>query len=235
MVLPFNPDTVELVFSPNWFYGIDIFFEVFSVIAALLVSYYSYKVYKFTRKRNYKWFSVSLLLIALGFLSKMFTNMVVYYPRFMEVTLGSFVITYTIMRQSDILFILGHLAHRYLMLVGFFGVYWLVSKSKEKNKIPLILFLLLATTVMSAYSYPVFSMTMVIMLSHIVYYYGVNYRKNRNSKTLLVLCSFSLLLLSQIVFIFLFLDLGVYVVSEVMQLAGYLALLYNYYLIVKSK
>lgn len=235
MVSVFNPETVELIFSPYWFYGIDTFFDIFCLLTTLLISFYSYRVYKFSKKINYKWFSLSLLLISLGFVSKIFTNLTIYFPVLMNVTFGSFTITYSIMRHSDILSILGHLAHRFLMLTGFFGIYWLISKSKEKNKIPLILFLLFATTILSAYAYPAFSMTMIILLSHIVYYYTINYKKNRNRKTALILWGFILLLLSQILFIFLFLDLSVYVASEIVQSIGYILLLCSYYLIVKGR
>lgn len=234
MVSPFSPETVEIILSPYWFYGIDNFFDIFAVLTTLFISFYSYQLYKFSKKSNYKWFSISLLLISLAFVAKILTNVIIYYPSVAVTTLGCFSVMYRVMKQSNILFILGLLAHRFLMLVGFFGVYWLVSKSREKNKIPLTLFLLFAATILSAYVYPAFSMAMVIMLSHIVYYYGITYRKNRNRKTALILCSFALLLLSQIVFIFLFLDSSMYVASEILQSAGYLLLLYSYYLIVKK-
>jgi hypothetical protein len=234
MVSPFNPESVVLILSPHWFFGIDTFFDVFSVLTTLLISFYSYRMYKFSRKINYKWFSVSLLLISLGFISKILTSILMQFPPLLSITFGSFVVIYRIATQSNILFILGQLSYRFLVLVGFFGVYWLISKSKEKNKIPLILFLLFATTILSGYAYPAFSMAMVILLSHIVYYYSVNYKKNKNIKTALILCSFALLLLSQILFIFLFLDIRVYVASEIVQLAGYLLLLYSYYLLVKK-
>jgi len=234
MVSPFSPETVEIILSPYWFYGIDNFFDIFAVLTTLFISFYSYQIYRFSRKSNYKWFSVSLLLISLAFVAKILTNVIIYFPSLATKTLGCSTVFYTIMKQSNILFILGLLAHRFLMLVGFFGVYWLISKSREKNKIPFMLFLLFATTLLSAYTYPAFSMAMVIMLSHIVYYYGITYRKNRNRKTALILCSFALLLLSQILFIFLFLNLSMYVASEILQSAGYLLLLYSYYLIVKK-
>lgn len=233
MVLPFNPETVELVFSPRWFYGIDSIFEGLSALTALLIAFYSYRVYKFTKKSNYKWFSVSLLLISLAFFAKIFTDIAMYFPTISSITLGTFFLTCTIMKQSNILYILGHLAYRFLLLAGFFGVYWLISKSRERNKIPLLLFFIFATTLLSAYAYPAFSMAMVVLSGHIVYYYSLNYKKHKNIKTALILSSFILIFLSQILFIFLFLNLGVYVASEVLQLAGYLLLLYSYYLLVK--
>jgi hypothetical protein len=235
MVLPFNPETVELIFSPLWFQGIDNFFDIFSVVTTLLIAFYSFQVYRFTKKNNYRWFSFSLFLISSGFISKILTNLIIYYPNLMYSSIGSFVLMNKIIHASNILFIMGHLAHRFFILSGFFGIYWIVSKSKERNKIPFFIFLLFLTTILSAYAYPAYSMTLVILLAHIVYYYTLNYKKNKNSKTLMILSSFALLLLSQILFIFLFLDITIYVASEIAQLAGYLILLYSYYVLVKSK
>ena len=131
MVSPFSPETVEIILSPYWFYGIDNFFDIFAVLTTLFISFYSYQIYRFSRKSNYKWFSVSLLLISLAFVAKILTNVIIYFPSLATKTLGCSTVFYTIMKQSNILFILGLLAHRFLMLVGFFGVYWLISKSRE--------------------------------------------------------------------------------------------------------
>ncbi len=233
MVAPINPEIVEIVFSPRWFFGIDNLLDLFSVITTLLISFYSFRLYKFSRKRSYLSFSISFFIITLAFLAKIVTNAILYSPAITQWIHDCCAITRSIMGQSNILFILGQLAFRFLFLLGFFSVYWVLSKSKERNKFPFIIYLLAAVTLGSAYSYMLFGLTGIVILTYIVHYYQLTYRKNRKTATLLTLSSFVLILLSQLVFIFLFVDLRLYVVSEIIQLAGYLLLLYNLFLLIK--
>lgn len=235
MVLPFNPETVEFTCTPQSFLGMDALFSILSALTALLISFYSYEVYRLNKKTNYKWFSLSLLLISLSFIAQIATSYLLYNPQAIQMFFINFGVLYNIATGSNIIHILGLLASRFLMLGGFFGIYWLISKSKEKNKLPFIGFLLFTTTVLSAYSYIVFHITMILLLSHVVYYYNINYNSSRNSKTLMILLSFILLFVSQIVFILLFLDTSMYAAASVIQLGGYMLLLYSYYLIVKGK
>ena len=44
---------VTLVYSPLWFHGIDIILEVFSILAAVLISIVGYKAYKLTKESKY--------------------------------------------------------------------------------------------------------------------------------------------------------------------------------------
>ncbi len=235
MVAPLNPELVELIFSPRWFFGIDNLLDLFSVITTLLISLYSYRLYRFSGKRSHISFSISFLIIALAFLSKIVTNALLYSPTITQWIHDCCIIIWRIMSHSNILFILGQLGFRFLFLSGFFSVYWVLSKSKDRNKFPLILYLLATTTLGSAYSYILFGLTAIIILTYIVHYYQLNYRKKRTTPTRLILSGFVLILLSQLVFVFLFLDLRLYVVSEIIQLAGYLLLLFNLYILMKNK
>lgn len=229
MVAPLNPELVELIFSPKWFFGIDNILDMFSLIVTLLISLYSFRFYKFSSKKNYKYFSISFFVITLAFLAKIVTNAILYSPTITYWVHNLNIITQRIMNQSNILFILGHLSFRFLFLLGLFSVYWVLSKSKERNKFPLIVYLLAAATLGSAYSYVLFALTSIIILLYIVHYYQLTYKKKRTNLTLFTLSSFVLILLSQFIFIFIFLDLRMYVLSEIVQLAGYLLLFCNIY------
>ncbi len=229
MVAPLNPELVELIFSPRWFFGVDNLLDLFSLVVTLLISIYSFRFYKFSGKRNYKYFGISFLLITMAFLAKIVTNAILYSPTITYWVHNLSIITQRIMSQSNILFILGHLAFRFLFLLGLFSVYWVLSKSRERNKFPLIIYLLAAATLGSAYSYVLFALTSIVILLYIVHYYQLAYRKKKTGPALLTLLGFVLILLSQLIFIFIFLDLKMYVLSEIVQLAGYLLLFYNVY------
>ncbi|MBI5148202.1 hypothetical protein HZA33_00815 [Candidatus Pacearchaeota archaeon] len=226
-------------FSPQWFYGIDIIFEFLSIVASLLIAFYALRLYKFTNKLNHKYFGYSFIAIALSFFIKIMTNLVGYFSYFKEesvklvtVLYHGFTITYTPVKAA--LFV-----HRFLMLAGLFGIFYIVSRSREKNKILLYLYFMTITALYVLFdpygynSYRIFYLTTAFMSAFILRYYYLIYKKNKNKKTLLIVESFLFILLGQIVFIFTSVSLNFYVLAEIIQFFGFLLLLYNYYLIRK--
>lgn len=228
-------------FSPNWFYGIDIIFEFFSIIASLLIAFYALRLYKYSNNPNHKHFGYSFLAIALSFFIKILTNLVGYFPIIKEqavslvsVMYNSFTITYTPLKFA--LFM-----HRSLMLLGLFGIFYIVSKSRERNKIMLFIYFSIITALYVLFdpfgynSYRIFYLTTAFLSAFILRYYYAYYKKNKNKKTLLVVESFFFILIGQLTFIFTFSNLGIngYVLGEIIQFFGFLLLLYNYYLLQK--
>ena len=65
---------LKFYFSPEWFHGIDSIFEIVSIIVALLIALYAYKIYKFSKVNKYKFFSWAFLLIAIAYIFKILTN-----------------------------------------------------------------------------------------------------------------------------------------------------------------
>lgn len=228
-------------FGPSWFYGIDIIFEFFSIIACLLIAFYALRLYKFSDNSKHKYFGFSFLAIALSFFVKILTNLVGYFPvikvetvKLVSVMYNSFTITYTPLKAA--LFI-----HRSLMLLGLFGIFYIVSKSRERNKILLFIYFSIITSLYVLFdqfgynSYRIFYLTTAFLSAFILRYYYVYYKKNKSKKTLLVVESFLFILIGQIAFIFTFSTLGIngYVLGEIIQFFGFLLLLYNYYLLQK--
>ena len=225
---------VTLIFSPPWFYGIDALFEFFAVLATALLSFYSYKLYSFNKRTSYKYFSFSFLLISLSFIFKIITNMIIYFPVLKQHTIGFFTITYRIVTETNVVAILGLFIYHLLMLLGLFGIYWIIGKSREKNKFLLLLYFVVLSAFFSTSSYLIFHITAAVFLVYISYLYYTTYYEKKKTTTYLVFLSFFLLFLSQIIFIFIFLDLRIYVFGEIIQLAGYLLLLYEYYLLARK-
>ena len=63
---------------PFWFYGVDSMFEVFSLVVALLIAFFSYRVYTHTKQRNQFYFSVAFLALGVSYLFKVVSNIMVY-------------------------------------------------------------------------------------------------------------------------------------------------------------
>ena len=226
----------QLGITPDWFKDIDTGFEFVSLIATFLIAATAYKFYKLTDEKRYKWFSVSFSIISLSYLFKILTNLVVYNEQWGTRTLGKFVYTVQYMHEYYYFEIVGTLVFRFLMLLGLFGLYYLICRCQDKKTIPIVVFLLILTTIFSNIQYFAFHLTAAVILSLIVYQYYQNYKAMKKKKMTFQnpLIAFSVLLISQLIFALLFLNPKVYVVAEIVQLVGFLLLLYNYIQLVRS-
>ena len=239
---------ITLIFSPRWFYGIDAIFESFAILATAFLAFYSYKFYRFGRQINYKHFSFSFLMLSLAFLAKVVTNLLLYFPNSAEKVMGFLIPSYPIIGQASLIYGLGHLTFRFFTLLGLLGIFWIIGKYHEKHKLFILIYFASVVSLLSIFTstsivalgivihlYIFFHLTAAIFLAYISYFYFRGYRNKKKKDTMLVAVSFSLLLLSQLVFLFVPLTLSAYVLAEFLQLAGYLLLLYEYYILVKGK
>jgi hypothetical protein len=218
----------RLGLTPDWFKDIDTGFEVVSIIVTFLIAFASYKFYKLTGEKKYKWFSLSFISIALAYIFKILTNIIVYNETWIgREILGRNTLTYQYIHEYYYFEIFGTIAFRLFMLLGLFGLYYIICKSKDRKTIPIVIFLLLMTTIFSTVQYFAFHLTAALMLGMIMYQYWQNW-KEKKKKVYKTSYAFGLLFLSQIIFSVLFLTPDVYVVAEILQLLGFLTLLWMY-------
>lgn len=236
---------VEVLFSPRWFYGIDAIFESIAIITALLLSIAAYKLYKFTKKVNHKYFSLSFFVLSLAFLAKVITNLLLYFPNLRNIVVGPIINKYYLLQQTNFVYAVGNIAFRFLMLLGLLGIFWIIGKSREKNKILLFFYFISVIAFTSIFSaettyfvipfYIFFHLTAALLLGYIAYFYYANYFGKKKKATAYIALSFLFIFLSQLLFIFVMIDLRTYVFAELFQLAGYFLLLYEYFLLTKKK
>lgn len=237
---------VSVVFTPRWFHGVDCVFECVAVLVALLIAFYSYKLYTYTKTSSHKYFSVSFLAIALAFISKIVTNLSLL-PSTVGVlpseSVGAFFYGHHRMVLEHFLYVGGFFSYRLLMLLGLLGVYFVIHRYQAKKMVMfgayMITMLTLATT-FSIWAYPIFYVTAALLLLFIAqFYYDVYYgkrghKKNANVKALLA--AFAVIMLAQVTFMLVIAHLYFYVAAEALQLVGFLMLLYVYYkLVIKKK
>ena len=131
-------------------------------------------------------------------------------------------------RQIEYYFfeIFGTMGFRFFMLLGLFGLFYLICKCKDKKSIPIIILLFFLITIFGRWVYFSFHITAALILAMIVWQYYQNWR--RTKKACYPFWAFAILLLSQIIFCLLFLTPKVYVIAETVQLGGFLLLLYCY-------
>lgn len=230
---------ITLVFSPAWFYGIDIIFEILGVIVTMLIAFYSIKLYRFSGRENRSYLHLGLAFLAFAgsFLAKIATNFVLYYQRTVKSAMGDVIVKYNLLEKSNLFFQAGYDVHRFLMLLGLLGVYWLISKSQEREHLPLFSYLIFIVALFSFQTYLVFHLTAVVLLVYITkHYYNLCFCPQNRQKHMLHanlnFIAFFLILLSQISFMFVFANTAIYVVAESLQLAGFIIFLINLILLV---
>ncbi|MCK4670031.1 MAG: hypothetical protein KAT43_02415 [Nanoarchaeota archaeon] len=220
---------LRFLYSPVWFYNIDSIFEFVTVIIAILVAVYSYKCYKLSGDKKYKWFSMSFAAIGLGFLAKILTNFTLYHEVVKTKAIGLIIITSRFI-QKDVFFIsTTTFFYHFLILLGLLGIYLILYKTfKQKQDIFILSFLIFISTIGSHYRYQVFHVTAIVLLFFIFRKFYQNYKKKLTKNTFYVAMAFCLLLISQILFLFLGLDVQLYVLGEVIQVVGFVLLLVAY-------
>ncbi len=217
----------RLGLTPDWFREIDTIFEIVSIIVTFLIAIASYKFYRITIDKKYKWFSLSFFSVAIAYFFKILTNIIVYNESWIrQEILGRNTLTYQYVHEYYYFEIFGTIAFRFFMLIGIFGLYYIICKCKDRKTIPLVTFLLLLTTLFSTVQYFAFHITAALIFGSIIHQYWLNW--NVQKKLYETYYAFGLLFLSQIIFTLLFLTPKVYIYAEMVQLLGFLTLLYVY-------
>jgi len=224
---------VDLVYSPQWFYGKDIIIDVFSIVTLFLVSFFSFRYYLLTRNKKNLILTSSFFLMGVSFLAKIITNFTLYYDFEVKRRIGDLILTYHVAKGTDLLFNLGFLSFRLLTLFGLYLLYLMLQKKVYKREVLLVSFFIIITTYFSSLKYFVFYLSALLFLWLIAYQYHEKYRKNKLKNTKLLVMSFSVLAVSQALFILIPIDKMFYVIAEIVQLAGYLLLLVTFISVLK--
>lgn len=225
---------IRFVFSPEWFYGIDSIFEIFSVIVTLIIAGYAYKLYKFSENKNYKYFSLAFLLFAVGFIFKILTNITVYSEVLEKMPLGTITLVHSTIHQYEFFYILGYLGFRLAILLGLLGIYMVSYKHTNITDMFLYSFLFILICIFSHYDFIIFHLTTIAFLCFIVYFYINNYLNKKNKPSLLIASSFIFLLISQVFFAFTYFELIHYITAEIFQLIGFILLLIGFMWVIKK-
>ncbi len=222
---------VDLVFSPGWFYGKDIIIDAVSIVVLTLLSYFTFRCYRSTKKKEHLWFSIAMGLLSLSFLFKILTNFTLYQHVLATRNLGLFTITYHTVVENEALEIIGTMVYRLLSLLGLYTLFSLYYKQQDRASIILIIYFIIITTYFTSAAYYVFHITSLLLLVFILLHYHHNYCHTKDRFAKLVYISFGIIALSQLIFIFLRINLFLYPIAETIQLIGYLLLLLSFILV----
>ena len=230
-----------LFYTPQWFNGWDISFDLVGLLVTFLIAAYSWRIYGLNRENKFKYLSLAFLLVSLSLLVKAFSSSVLYYGGVREVivtALGPAVGPE--LRFSEILYRSAFFAQMVTTLGAWLLIFFISQKSRarlnklyEVSQIGLFVYLIVLISVVANFQYVVFYLTSVVLLALIVLNYYKNYlNTDGNSNAWRVLTSFMLIFFGNILFIFVSLWDTLYVFGEVFTLGGYLLLLWTYHSIV---
>lgn len=189
---------VTLVYSPLWFHGIDIILEVFSILAAILITIVGYKAFKLTRESKYFYFSLAFLLITLSFIARAITTGVV----LGQVSGGAVAGATPALNTIENIFSMGRFVYFLLVLFAYLILLALSMRITNKRLIFLLsIFMILFAASAFGVSALVFYLVSLALLSFIAWQYRDNYLARRSSATLLTFIAFALMVFEFIAFI----------------------------------
>ena len=230
----------QLFFTPEWFHGLDLIFDGLTLVIALLISGYSWKVYKLSRERKFGYFSLAFVLVAFGLLLKSITHGMLYFTSIRDIAANVLmpIVSGSVsqIQYSDLIYRSSFFLQMASMLSAWLLIFFISQKARNRLKefyevvqIALFLYFILLISFVSNFKYFVFYLTSAVILGMIVLNYYKNYlNSNKNNNAWKVMAAFMLILLSNIFFVFVFLFESFYVIGEVLMLLGFLLLLYTY-------
>ncbi len=227
----------RLFSTPVWFNGWDIIFDTVSLIVAILIAAYSWRVYRLRKENKFAYFSLAFVLVALGLLAKSFTSSVLYFLPVRDTVLE--VLKPAVgprLSYSGLYYRAAFFLQMVLMLGAWLLIFFISQKSRDRlhkfhevAQIALFVYLILLISIVSNFRYFVFYLTSAVLLGLIVLNYYKNYlNTGQNRNAYLVMLSFLFILIGNIFFVFVFLLPGIYVLGEALVLFGFLLLLYTY-------
>ena len=222
------------IHSPSWFFGIDAVLQSVTVFVAIFLFFMSYKIYKILKEKSFLYFSAGFLSISLAYGIKIFADMFTY-----KNMGGNFTpwINLVIYRLSTLEFvnIFGHLAFRFLVLLGFLILLITLLKINDGRIIFLLMYFVFITSAFSAWSFLLFQTTLTVFAGVLGIYYLFHYIQNQKKLVLYSLMGFAFLFAAQVSLMFTyFFENQMFVVGHVLQAIGFIILFITYLMVLRK-
>lgn len=205
--------------GPSWFSGFDAVFDIVFMLVTLSVAVVGYRGYKFLQDKKYLLLSKGFLFLSASYLLLMLTNVFTYLEA------RSMVPLFVRMMQISRTIAAGFILHALLFLAGLLMLVFLYYKIEDGAMrlllSALVLFGFLMAWNMTGGFYILIS---ILMLAIIVQLFR-NWRAKSKSLAFLVFAGFSAVFIGEVLLAVLFLHESMYVASNLVTLAGYVAIL----------
>ena len=201
--------------GPEWFFGADASIEAFAALIAFFVAFAALRVYKMAKERKYAFFTASMILLTLSFLSRSIADIL------LEELVWEMPTTF-----GKVTFFIGYVAHILLALIAYVLLVIVTHKITDKRVIALLFTIMIPSMLLSGSYFVSFYGLSFILLAFITFSYFENCRKVRKTAARCVFIAFLLLTIAQALFLLEPLYSLLYVAAHVTQCAGYFALLF---------
>ncbi|MBW2990304.1 hypothetical protein KY348_01220 [Candidatus Woesearchaeota archaeon] len=226
---------LDFVYSPPWFYGKDIAIDVVSAVVVLLIAVFSFRNFLLDKKNKRHFFlSAAFFMLGASFIIKIFTNILTHTESLISKKFLISLMGAQIIRSYSDLSAIGFLLFALLTLFGFYVLYALSSKDELSMNYVIIAYFILISTYFTRVTYFIIYITAFIFLFAIARRYFLSYQDTKYKNTLFLCISFGIITLSQFVFIFTSSNPTLYAVAELIQLIGYLFLLYTFVMVLRN-
>ncbi len=221
-------------YSPVWFAGIDMIIELLGVIVALIIAFYSYKIFRILKEKKYAHFSLAFIFIAASF----FVRVAAYALNFFIKPPASIYASQDIVRHIaniSLIRIFGIFIPIILMLAAFMVLIVISTGTKDKKLVSLLFILSFMSSFLGVFLDQFwYYLIAFILLAYVAHSFFINYKNNKKTSSLIVFVSFAIFAFSQLMFAFSAIHKYCYVIAEIVQLVSFLMLLAGFVLIFRK-
>lgn len=221
---------IDVVHGPQWFSGLDLVLDLFSVFVLIIISILAWRYYKLNKANKKElYLFTGMTFLGVSFLLKILSYYAIYTTKFKLLyvhSIGKFIINYYNPTYTNLF--LGHVLFG---LLGLLILFLIFEKIESKKTTFLLLFFILLLSFMSTKVYQVFNLVFLGFVVLIASSFWSNYSKNKLKSTKFLAWSFTVLSLSRLLFIFTNPEL--YVFAELLQFLGFALLLWSLILVLK--
>ena len=217
--------TGYLAIVPSWFLGLNAIMNFLFAIITLVVSFYSFKVYRICGQRQSKLFGSAFLFISISYFVQSFVNLS---------GLSAQSLAFADIMDIHYLDAAGIFVNIAFFMLGLVTLAYMILKTKDTSFYWLFTVVIITTILFSTNSFFMFYLLSSILLFYICIHYLRNYLNGLQPKTLLVLIAFVFLLFGKIHFIFVVNHGNYYVIGQFLELVAYSLILANLILVVRK-
>jgi hypothetical protein len=204
----------QIVTTPQWFYGAATMLEIFAIVVAVLISLFSYKVYRITKDKKHLYFTTAFAFITLSFVGRALT--IVYLATDVTAPIRNAV--------TPEVFNLGRFLYVMLVLWAYLGILLVYTKFEHKRFIAVMLSIILALIFLVKSSTTTFFVASALLLSFISAELYDKYRTRKKTTTLYIFIAFFLQVFQYIAFLSGPMYDGFFVLAYFLQFISYLIL-----------
>lgn len=210
----------------EYIYRLDELFGALALIITALITFYSYRIYNFTKKRSYLLFSGSFLFISLGIFTKLIFD-ILYQTEAINKQLFLGTLSLGVWQKLLLLF------YMFCLLAGY--ILMLIVAMKTRKRVSLLIFIISITALLVSMNYYItFNVIMLIILSTLIIHFDDNFTKKRTLNAGIVWYAFLLIFFGQIMHMIIFYSNKFYLLGNLFHISGYMLLLLNFILVWKK-